>query len=272
MVGLPRSGEAGCPWTDARAFFDWSRVAGYAAVQLDGTLAGLRARELDASARRDIAASLARRGLSLSGIDLFIPSGDFADPARVDRAVSAIVAGMELMADLRSVCAGDAGVSALLPSQLEATTRSELVRQGQRLGVALVDFAWKSEHAGTPGGGVIVQGIDPAIAGATEGTGKANEAISSLIGASATTGRIGAARLSETSGIGRIEVGADPSSRLDVLAYAATLAAAKFRGTLVWDARGLPKPVEAAHRGPATYAKLLGPLAGVQGSAGGRRA
>jgi hypothetical protein len=28
----------------------------------------------------------------------------------------------------------------------------------------------------------------------------------------------------------------------------------------VWDGRGLPKPVDAAQRGAATYARMLGPL------------
>lgn len=260
LVGLPRVGEVGCPWVDARGFFDWCRAAGYAAVQLDGTAPGLRARELDGSARRDIAASLARRGLGLSGIDLFVPSADLVDLARVDRALGAIVAGMELMADLRSVCIGDPGVGVVLPAKLEATTRSELVRQGQRLGVAVVDFAWKSEHVGIHGGGVIVQGVDPAIACASEGAGKANEAIAAAMGASSASGRIGGARLCEGGGIGRVEVGADASSRLDVLAYAAGLGAAGFRGAMVWDGRGLAKPVDAAQRGAATYARMLGPL------------
>jgi hypothetical protein len=247
--------------------FDWARAAGYGAVQIDGTMAGLRARELDASARRDIAGSLARRGLGLGGIDLFVPSGDLVDAARVDRAMSAIVAGLELMADLRGVCVGDAGVSVVLPENLEAGTRSELVRQGQRLGVAVVDFAWKSEHAGMASGGVIVRGIDPAVAGTSEGVGNVNQAIAAAISSSSASGRIGGARLCESGGVGRVEVGGDTSSRLDVLAYAAGLGSAGFRGSMVWDGRGLAKPVDAARRGAETYARLLGPL-GVHAAGG----
>jgi hypothetical protein len=106
---------------------------------------------------------------------------------------------------------------------------------------------------------VIVQGIYPAAISASEGAAKVNDAIAVMLSDRAR--RVGGARLCESGGVGRIEVGVDPSSRLDVLAYAAGLAGASFRGAMVWDGRGLAKPVEAAARGATAYARMFGPPA-----------
>ena len=76
---------------------------GFDAVQLDGTLRGLRPRELDRRARRDLAAMLARRGVRAGGIDLFIPRWHFADAGEADRAVAATLACIELAGDLGRV-------------------------------------------------------------------------------------------------------------------------------------------------------------------------
>ena len=239
MVGVPRPGDAGALWVDVRGFMDWARAAGYSGVQMDITMAGLRPRDLDASARRDIVSSLARRGLFLAGLDLFIPSSDLVDAARMDRAIGAIDAGLSLATDLRAanLDVGGAGVSVVLPEKLDAGTLAELASLGQRWGASLVDHAWKSAFAGSEAGaGVVVRGIDPAAIGASEGAGKVHEAIAAALtgisGARVASGssRIGAARLSESGGVGRIEVGVDPGSRLDVLAYAAGLVGVGFGG------------------------------------------
>jgi len=74
--------------------------AGFGAVQLDATLAGARPRDLDGRARRDFAATVARAGLGAAGLDLFIPRKHFADASHVDRAMTALLAAVELAADL----------------------------------------------------------------------------------------------------------------------------------------------------------------------------
>ncbi|MEM7756072.1 MAG: hypothetical protein AAF297_10600, partial [Planctomycetota bacterium] len=59
---------------------------GARAIQLDATRAGLRPRDLERSARRDLAATMRREELAFSGVDLWIPPHHFVDPDRADRA------------------------------------------------------------------------------------------------------------------------------------------------------------------------------------------
>ncbi len=73
------------------------------AVTLDATLAGLRPRELDRSARRGLCALLRRLELRLEGIDLFIPAEHFADTSRQDRALSAVREACEFLVEASSL-------------------------------------------------------------------------------------------------------------------------------------------------------------------------
>ena len=81
------------------------RVAklGFQSVQLDATLRGIRPRELDRGGRRELTGTVRRRGLRISGLDLFIPRKHYLDAQQVDRAMSATVAAIELAADLGHV-------------------------------------------------------------------------------------------------------------------------------------------------------------------------
>lgn len=76
---------------------------GMSAIQLDAALPGLRPRELDRTARRDLAATLRRSGLTLAGIDLLIPPDHFREAEHLDRAAAAALAALELAADLGRV-------------------------------------------------------------------------------------------------------------------------------------------------------------------------
>ena len=78
-------------------------AAGFQSVQLDATMAGLRPRDLDIRARKDLLGLLGRRSLTLAGVDLFIPRRHFMEPENLDRALSAALAGIELAADLGRV-------------------------------------------------------------------------------------------------------------------------------------------------------------------------
>ena len=73
---------------------------GYRAVQLPITAAGLRPRDLDGAIRRALRGTLRRMELALSGLDLWIPPGHFIDPMHADRAATAVLAAIDLAADL----------------------------------------------------------------------------------------------------------------------------------------------------------------------------
>src|SRR5690606_13026801 len=69
-----------------RAPIEAAAKAGFRAVALDASAAGLRPRDLDRSARRDLAALLRRLELAFAGLDLWIPPEHFASPEHADRA------------------------------------------------------------------------------------------------------------------------------------------------------------------------------------------
>src|SRR5690606_35381914 len=88
---------------EPRRSIDRLHELGFRFIQLSATHPGLRPRELDQSARRDLLATLRRRERSPAGVDLWIPPEHFADAAQVDRAVAAAIAAIELAADLGRV-------------------------------------------------------------------------------------------------------------------------------------------------------------------------
>ncbi|MDI9403588.1 MAG: hypothetical protein QM516_06925 [Limnohabitans sp.] len=106
---------------------------GYRGAQLNGTDPTMRPRDLGASARRDLKATLARVELVCSGIDLFIPPAHFEDPATVTRAVDAVAAALVLGAEL-----GRAPVTVSLPETVEPSLRDALVAEAQRVGSRLL--------------------------------------------------------------------------------------------------------------------------------------
>jgi hypothetical protein len=96
---------------------------------------------LDGAARRALKALLRRIELTPSGVDLWIPSGHFADPARSDRAVAAVSETVELAAEL-----GRVPVSFNLPSiaSEDADLRDvveSMLGHADRHGIDLVDCA-----------------------------------------------------------------------------------------------------------------------------------
>lgn len=85
---------------DPRVSLDRLASLGFRFVQLSATQPGLRPRDLDNSARRDLAVKLRRWEIAASGIDLWIPPAHFVETANVDRAVDATKAAIELAGDL----------------------------------------------------------------------------------------------------------------------------------------------------------------------------
>jgi sugar phosphate isomerase/epimerase len=220
---MPREGVV----VDARAAIAWAAGLGYRAVQLDGAATGVRARELDRSGRRDLAALLRRHELAFSGIDLWIPPSHFADAAQMDRAVAATAQALELAADLARLAGTDGAVVSLaLSEKTPAATVESLSAAADRVGAMVADHQWPARGAAV--GSLVGVGIDPTALLAT-GADPAAE-VSRLASAPIS------ARLSDTVAGGRVTPGA---GKLDVLAYKVALATKGYGRALVVDLRGV---------------------------------
>lgn len=233
LVGLePTAPEAANPAAELRAGLALARRAGCEAVTLNGAAPGMRARDLDRSARRDLGATVRREGLAIAGLDLWIPASHFADAAHVDRAVSAALAAIELAADLATGGSGGARgvVSIALPRPVPPAVREALVARADATGVSLADHGWPPEPAPAAAAarGPWGAGLDPAAALAA---GEDPAGLAARLGAA-----LRAARLSDLTAAGRRAPGG-PGSRLDLLAYAASLSAAGYAGALTVDVR-----------------------------------
>lgn len=232
--GLRDNGGAG-----VRAWVQRVRASGHGAAQIDGTV--LRARELDRSARRDLAAVLRRNEVGVSGVDLWIPSEHFVRPEHVDRAVGAVVGAIELAADLRTlvdsmgtgrvVGAGDGVVCVCvrLPEGVDEGAVTLIEGSASAHGVWVADFGdGVSVHAGAERAlGVGVDAGAAVLAGGKSPTKRVVEAGASLRGV-----RLGDAE----EGVGRCAVG---DGGLRVVELRAGLSVAGFGGVVVTDVRGL---------------------------------
>ncbi|MHC4106955.1 MAG: sugar phosphate isomerase/epimerase family protein [Planctomycetota bacterium] len=204
---------------------------GFRHVQLSATLPGLRPRELGRSGRRDLAATLRRKALAVSGIDIWIPPDHFVDPAQVDRALAAVLETVELASVL-----GRCPVSLTLPSPGEDATEfggvvESLTDHAMRHGVDVADHAVAVSSLHDLG-----IGIDPA-ASLGQGQDPARQV-------AAYAPRLISARLCDLlrSGL-RGPVGDGEEARLDVLAYRVALTTAAYSRPVVVDARQWPDPL-----------------------------
>ncbi|MBS0197442.1 MAG: hypothetical protein JSR77_11855 [Planctomycetes bacterium] len=234
LAGLPARVDA--PWGQGpREAIGWVARLGYRAVQLDAAAPGVRPRELDRSARRDLASLLRRLELQLSGVDLWIPAAHFADAAHVDRAVQAVAAACDLAAELvRLNSAGRAVVSLTLSETPAPGVIAGINEACSNTGAEIADHRWPLREPATHVG----IGIDPAailMAGA--------DPASATSKAAATPA---SARLSDVNAAGRVPVG---QGRLDGLAYEVALVTRAYAGHLVVDLRGV-RDIEAAANAP----------------------
>jgi hypothetical protein len=217
-----------------RGLVELGAQQGFRAVQLSAAAPGARARDLDRSGRRDLAATLKRRGLALSGLDLWIPREHLLEPATMDRALAAIGEAIDLAAELAAlmgmVARGEGATVALsvaLPVELAAATRDELVRRGEVAGVALADHTpWADEQAGT-----APVGIDPAACLALK-----RDPGAEVLRAGK---RLAAARLSDLSDLGLRVTPGERAGRLDLLAYGVALATAGYAAPVPIDLRAV---------------------------------
>lgn len=220
-------------------------TAGFGAVQLDATLAGVRPRELDRRARQDLLALLARRGVTAAGIDLFIPRRDFIDQTRIDRAMAATFAAVEYAADL-----GRLPLSVALPVEdLSDEIRAALVEAADGHGVRLAVHAEDQPDAlrdwiETVADPVLGMGLDPAALL----TAKDDPVAKAMThGGHLTVGRLSDAGTDAV----RCAVG---RGELDVDAYRVSLDLAKGRtGPVVLDLRGLTDALGDARQSKAAW-------------------
>lgn len=196
----------------ARALLAQVSRAGVRSIQLDAAMPTLRPRELDRSARRDLAALLRREELSRSGADLWIPADHFASPAHQDRAVQACAQTMQLLADLAQLNAQPPGVLAIrLDPDTPSGVLEALAAASDATGVRIADHAWPTADP-TTRPALIGVGLDPAAvlaAGADP-----VEAVGPL------AARLASARLSDLADGLRVQPG---TGQLDPHAYRAAL-------------------------------------------------
>jgi sugar phosphate isomerase/epimerase len=237
MVGLTGEGDRAASRQVIERLGGMSTL-GVRGVQIDGTRAGLRARELDRSARRDLAAMLRRLQIACSGLDVFVPSEHFASAATVDRAVASVVGAIELAAELRTLGAGgETSVSVVLPKDAGADVLRAIESAGEREGVRVADCAWRMrETESAVIGAVVGVGIDPA---AVLSAGESPAKLAARLGV-----RVVSARLSDVvKGVGAVRCapGAKDGT-LEMAAYHATLGVIGYRGMAVLDLRGVLDP------------------------------
>ncbi|MBC7770874.1 MAG: hypothetical protein H7210_00130 [Pyrinomonadaceae bacterium] len=251
LAGLPRIGP-----DVLRHQLALAAQLGYRAVQLDATVAGLRARDLDRSARRDLAALFRRSELSCTGLDLWIPAEHFTSSDQADRAVSAVSGALELAADLSRLSAsavvstarrGDMGsVSLMLPKDLPGAIRRTLEERATTCGVLIADHTWPSKldvsHESPIGIGldpamVLMAGEDP-VKWASRLAGDKQAQRESLP-------RLVTARATSASTVSRVSLGAR-DSRLETLNYGVSLITGGYDQPVVVDVRGVADPTQAA--------------------------
>jgi sugar phosphate isomerase/epimerase len=247
LVDLPVEVTAGSDLFRAQLAF--AKGSGIRAVQLNGAAAGMRARELDRSARRDVAALLKRNEMGLSGVDLWIPPEHFVDASRVDRAVAAVVGAIELASDLDRLVGAGAGrvVCLSFPQGVDESVVATIAGKAAAHGARLADFG----GSGAVVAGVVGPGFDPAahlLAGGTlEAAGGAMKLPAGLI----------AARLTDAGPLGRVAPGSS-GGRLDLLAYGVALAAGGYLGHVVLDVRGVADPLNAVRVAREAWERAAG--------------
>ena len=225
LCSLRPPGSQGTP--DPRALLEQLAGCGIRAVQLDASMPGLRPRELDQSARRDLVGFLRRRGLALTGFDLFIPPAHFLDASAQNRAVDAVAGAIDLA---RMVGEGiSRQVCLKLPPSLPGAVESALVSSALHENVTIIDHLCppRPPVAG-PQGHEILVGLDSAELLATGST---------WTHAAALAGRrLQGARLRARA----LASGGFSDDELHDVTVA--LASAGFTGALVIDARGASAP------------------------------
>lgn len=247
----------------SKSIIDQIHASNTRGITLDASTPDFRPRALTRSARRDLAASLRRRELEFTGLDLWIPPEHFADPTHTHRAINALSQAATLTVELATLVAGRSQpvLSIVLPEEMNPTDRAAIGAIAQSTGALIADHQPQSSASSestsesspepsqpTPG---IDIGIDPVMILLTGNSpGKAITQAS----AHAST-HLASVRLSDLNSMGRCPVGA-PGSKLDLQSYAgALLVAGKEWITL--DLRALPDPIAATTQAHQAWSNAL---------------
>lgn len=240
-----------------RGAIDQLARLGFRSVQLDATLSGIRPRDLGERARKDLVALVARAGVAIAGLDVFIPTRHFVAGEHVDRAMSAVAAAIDLAHDL-----GRLPVSLALPvAKLGDDARAFLLQAADGRGVRLAVHAegeidallkWVTEAdqpmlgAAVDPAALLSRAADPSEVVGKFGRRLAVARLSDIAGTSSTEGD------AEAAGV-RCYVG---EGDLDVVGYRVALDLASGRsGPVVLDLRGLENPLAAAAHARAVWEK-----------------
>lgn len=249
----PRLAATAAPLGDTREACAFLSALGVAGVQLSATQPGMRPRELDASARRDLRAMLVRLGLVASGLDLWIPTDHFLDPAHADRAIDAVRAACEFASFLGRVPVVLA-LPARTPDAAQAARRDEvaaaLAEAADLHGVRIAVAPDAREGLRCPPFGTL---LDPAALLAL--------GADPVAAAAGAAGEVVAARVVDQlrSGL-RGPIGSPGDARLDVLAYRIGLEASGFPGLPVIDARQWADPRAGVRQSVAAWLQVMPPI------------
>jgi len=239
LAGLDRA--PGSPWAAGpRAAIEWATSLRFAHIVLDATAVGVRPRELDRSARRDLAALFRRVGVGFAGLDAWIPSSHFSDAMHAERALDALDAAITLCADLSDL-SGASGrvVSIALPESLSAAAAQRIASHAERAGIRIADHALPRAATSVQHAPIIGLGVDPASV--------LSAAQDPVAFVAALREPPACARLSDLSAAGRVVPGSR-GGRLALDAYIAALHVIGCRSPLVADVRHLTDQVDGAER------------------------
>lgn len=253
---------------DPRAPIELAAHAGFRCITLDGAAPHLRPRELDRSARRDLASLCRRLELAVTGMDLWIPAGHFADPETLDRAANATLEAIDLLGDVTELCRAtqpDASPNVLsltIPDAIDPSTLDVILAKADARAIRIADHTCPPRqsqpadgtsitphHTMPPAQLVLLNhpvlgvGLDPA---ACLLAGLSPAKLAARMGA-----RLAMARLSDASDVSRVEPGHSCShepGKLNDLAYAVGLHTAGYRRPVTLDLRGVPQPERICQR------------------------
>lgn len=226
------------PWgSTPRDAIAWAASLGVRGLVIDGMRDGIRARQLDASARRGLASVLNGHDLMFAGIDLWIPAADFADAVRSERAIDAVCDALVLAADVYRASSGKSGgskgsgsqgsgkglapcVNILLPARIDhaapqgngsGSNTSSASNSAARLATsadAHKAIAYAAEHVGTRVADHAVSAVVYEVAVAPSASADSIENASTTSKASAPV--IAAALFAQRDPAGPVGVGIDP--------------------------------------------------------------